>query len=503
MIRKFRELKERDSGVAMVWLATTVVLLLGTAGFAVDLGWLYLNASRVQRTADSAAMAGVIHLPGFPASADLDARDAARANGYDVCDPGFTGCTDTLISTPITDSMLEVEIQTQVDSFFMAVLGFDSFDIARESTAQYVKPVPLGSPDRCFGRDPTSTYCADDPDGFWAAVSAPYTKRENGDPYSTRCFTPTGNAASCSSWNDEYARGGSYGGYYYAIEIPVTGYAYPDLTVRVYDAGFYGRPSDESTGDGKWSPGANDPWGTTTYSFHTVDSTPYDPTDNPAVPGCTYALTEGQWEAALRDKWATLCSLSGPLTPGIYIFHVETSVTGSGSNHYSIAATSTAPDQPRVYGINDISIWNNTANIGGSTNLYLVEVAAEHAGSKLELQFFDPGDAQADSWMRVHKPDGSGGFVVPTCDWESYDYSGTITNSGNEPCEWQTTDVSLADKRVFNNQWITAIIDIPDDYTCNPGSDGCFWYMELELSDPNERTVWRARVIGNPVRLVP
>jgi hypothetical protein len=27
--------------------------------------------------------------------------------------------------------------------------------------------------------------------------------------------------------------------------------------------------------------------------------------------------------------------------------------------------------------------------------------------------------------------------------------------------------------------------------------------MELALSDPNERTTWRARVIGNPVRLIP
>jgi hypothetical protein len=31
----------------------------------------------------------------------------------------------------------------------------------------------------------------------------------------------------------------------------------------------------------------------------------------------------------------------------------------------------------------------------------------------------------------------------------------------------------------------------------------CFWHMELALSQPNERTTWRARVIGNPVRLIP
>lgn len=159
MTRRFRTFREKDNGVAMVWLATTVVLLLGTAGFAVDLGWLYLNASRAQRAADSAAMAGVVNLPGFPVTADLEARDAGRANGYDICNPSTTGCADTMATAPLSDHELWVELRTEVDSFFLGVLGFDSFGITREATAEYVKPVPLGSPNRCFGQDPTGTYC--------------------------------------------------------------------------------------------------------------------------------------------------------------------------------------------------------------------------------------------------------------------------------------------------------------------------------------------------------
>ena len=181
--------------------------------------------------------------------------------------------------------------------------------------------------------------------------------------------------------------------------------------------------------------------------------------------------------------------------PGIWALHVQTEGVGAGSNSYSVAAFSGSGPQPRVYGINDMSIWNN--QLGGSTDLYLVEVDPIHAGSKLELQFFDPGDAQANSWMSVLDPFGN----VPNCAWESRDYNDTVIESGNGACSWQTTDTSLPDKRRFNNQWITATIDIPDTYTCN-GSD-CFWKMNMNLSDPNERTVWRARVIGNPVRLVP
>jgi hypothetical protein len=149
-----------------------------------------------------------------------------------------------------------------------------------------------------------------------------------------------------------------------------------------------------------------------------------------------------------------------------------------------------------------MSIWSNDLNPGGS-KLYLVEVAERHAGSKLELQFFDPGDAGSNSWMTVNKPDGSGGFSTPNCSWESTDYWNNQTDSGSGACTWQTTDTSLADKRRFNNQWITAVINIPSDYKCNSGADGCFWFMDLDLSDPTERTVWRARVIGNPVRLIP
>ncbi len=501
MIRLIRRLRDEENAVAMVWLATTLVLLLGTAGFAVDLGWLYLNASRTQRSVDAAAMAGVVNLPGFPVTADLEARDAARANGYDVCDPLTTGCVDTLTATALSDNQLEVELSTTVDSFFLAVLGFDDFTITRKATAEYVKPVPLGSPTRCFGRDPTGIYCADDPNSFWGAVSAPFTKRENGDPYSTNCFTPNNNVSTCNSWNNEYARSGSYGGYYYAVEV---GPGASNLTVRVYDPSHYERSNlNEETGDFRYNPGRNsgEPGVTTRYRFYDVDSTPSDPTDNPLIPGCDFTLTPGQYPG-LENNWGTLCTVSGSLTEGIYVFHVESEGIGAGSNQFSIAAVTGSGPQPRVYGINDMSIWSNDLSPGGS-ELYLVEIAEIHAGSKLELQFFDPGDAQGNSWMTVRKPNGSGGLTTPNCDWWSEDYWGTETDSGSGACTWQTTDTSLPDKRVFNNQWITAIIDIPSDYTCNTGSDGCFWKMDLNLSDPNERTVWRARVIGNPVRLVP
>lgn len=498
MRRLISRIRRKEDGVAMVWLATTLVLLLGTAGFAVDLGWMYLSASRAQRTVDSAAMAGVVHLPGFPLDADLDARDAARANGYDVCDPGNSGCSDTLVSTPLSENELQVSLDTTIPSFFLAVLGFDSFDIQREATAEYIKPVPLGSPNRCFGQDPTGTYCPANIYDFWAAVSGPYTKKQDGDPYSTHCLDNS-SGASCSSSNSLYARGGSYNGYYYAIEVePGTS----DVLIRVYDAAWDQRNNypNVETADARYSPSSSNPGLTTHFQLHQVDATPQDPTDNPAVAGCSWTLGPDPYPSSspYKNTWRTLCNLSGSVTPGLWILHVWTSGTGSGSNHFSIATDANSGPDPRVYGINDMSIFSNKLVAGSPSKLYLVEVAEEHAGSILELQFFDAGDASGLSYMRVKDPYDN----VPNCDWEVTNHDFTVSypaKSGSGACQWLTT--TSGGQRQFNNEWITAYIDIPDDYTCN-GSD-CFWYMELELSQPNERTTWRARVIGNPVRLVP
>jgi hypothetical protein len=301
---------------------------------------------------------------------------------------------------------------------------------------------------------------------------------------------PSGNS-SCSSSNSDYNRGGAYAGYYYGIEV----FAGSDnLTVDIYDAMFNGRPLDVETGDFAFG-GSGGP--TTNFTVHSVDTTPLDPTDNPAVPGCSWSLAPNDGTFYMNE-WRNLCSIGGSLTPGIYVLHVTTTGTGIASNHYSVRANVTGT-LPRVYGINDMSIWSN--DLVENSQLYLAEIEEIHAGKKLELQFYDPGDADANSFMTLLSPNGA-----VNCSWTVWNHNLTTQTQspGSGPCTWQTTDESLgSDPRVYNAQWIVAVIDLPDDPAdmCN-GSD-CFWKMELDLSEPTERTTWRARVIGNPVRLIP
>ncbi len=466
---------QREEGISLVWLAMMLTLLIGVAGFAIDLGWLYLNTTRAQEAVDSAALAGVVNLPGFIAKAELDAEDAVHANGFDPAGLGVT---------PLADNKLYAELQAQVPTFFVKLLGFDTFTIRRDATAEYVKPVPLGNPANCFGCPSIGS--------SWAAISSQYIHKEHGDPYSTRCRVPS-SSSSCSSTNSDYNRGGAYAGYYYGIEVFGGS---EDLTVDIYDAMFNARNQDDGPGDFSIGGGGGGP--ITNYTFHMVDDTPHDPTNNPMVSGCSWSLNPNDGNF-YRDRWRTLCSLNGSLTPGIYVLHVWTSGTGIASNQYSVMADTAVGLEPRVFAINDMSIWSN--DLTSHSQLYLAEIEPSHAGKKLELQFYDPGDASEDSFMTVLSPTGA----VPTCSWTIWNHNLTAQTQspGSGPCTWQTTDESRgSDPRVFNEQWIVAGIDLPDDPASMCGTD-CFWKMDLDLSEPFERTTWRARVIGNPVRLVP
>ncbi len=54
----------RNRGQVLVLFALMLTFLLGTAAFVVDLAWIWVNELKVQRAADAAALAGVVHLAG-------------------------------------------------------------------------------------------------------------------------------------------------------------------------------------------------------------------------------------------------------------------------------------------------------------------------------------------------------------------------------------------------------------------------------------------------------
>lgn len=479
---------EGDKGAALPFVAALLVLLLGIAAFAIDLGWLYLNGARLQRAADSSALAGVVFLPGDINNVVAKSVDGANANGWDIGSVNGValagGGSDDLDWQSLADNKLEVTLSTNIPTYFLKVLGIDDFDITRIATAEYIKPVPIGSPDPCFGIGRTSLNGGDcnpaTAQRFWAAVSGPETNKWNGDAFATKYWD------NDSTWNQE-STNTQYrtNGYYLAVDVPSPGVT--GLTVQVYDAGFYERGDFEvETGDREQDGGNG---ADTHFQMYTFDDTPLDPTNNVAISGCRFDITTEGNAGTYKNQWRTLCTLSGSVAPGIYVIRVWTDGNDGGTNQYAVRANTTSTRNARVYGINDISIFTNQS---GTSTLNVAEVEPAHAGKTLELKFYDPGEDDANAFMTVKNPAGN----TATCDWVAKNEAGTTIRSGSGNCRIQTSDGAS----FFQGLWVTAQVVIPDAYTC---TTNCWWKMEIANSQPHDRTTWAARIIGNPVHLVP
>jgi hypothetical protein len=471
MARIKARLHEQQSGAALVWVAGSLVALLAMTALAVDLGWYYLNSTRVQRAADAAALAGVVYLPGFPASAQAEAENAAQANGLNPA--GVTG-------TPVNDNQYQVTVAANVPMFFATVVGIDSLPLSRTATAEYIKPVPMGSPFSSFG------YGYDSNQAFWAAIQAPYTALKHGDPYATKCKTTSSQGSCTGGSNPSYRPQG----YWYGVDIPSGATSF---VVEMYDAGFYDRTNFAETGDEESLVDSATGGADMHFQLYAPDATPSDPTDNTAIAGCKKDITSGGQSTTYKNKWVAVCSTINNPTPGIYPLQVWTTGNGGGSSHFALRVNAAGTTQERIYAINDMSIFTNDVSGSGTAYVYLAEISEVHAGKQLELRFFDPGEGSGNAYMTVYDPDDD----IAACDWVATDINGSQTSNGSGNCRIRTTKNGAAQ---FDEQWITAVIDIPNDYTC--GSD-CWWYMELDLNTPHDRTTWEARVIGNPVHLVP
>jgi Flp pilus assembly protein TadG len=501
-----------ERGAALPFVAVMMVLLIGMAAFAVDLGWLYLNGSRVQRGADAAALAGVVHLPANTAQVTAQSVNGANANGWDVGEVNGTaivgGGPDILNWQPLSENRLEVQVTSRVPTFFMKIFGIRHVDMTRTATAEYVKPVPMGSPSACFGiaafaANLTGTqslanqglgHCASWEMNFWAAINGPLTAKEHGDPYAVRCLRATSTGCQAAPWgaNPDYRPSG----YYYGIEIPD---GKTSFDVKIFDAAFYARGCQVETGDCQGLTHSASGGMTTHFTVYHPDGTPLDPTDNTSTVCPTSSFATDHLPTT-RNVWTTVCTLTnaGGIPPGIYVLNVRSTGDSGGNNSYSVGVTTSPNTAPhaRVYAINDMSIFTNSGGAAVAT-VYLAEVAEIHAGKNLQLDFYDPGEnPSGDAWVEVRTPTNG----AAACRWSSRNEAGAITGgpASINPCRLQSTVAGVAQ---FNAQWLNTSIDIPNSYTCGAT---CFWTMRLELGlTSQDRTTWAARVIGNPVRLVP
>ena len=134
-------------GQILIIFAFLLTILLGFSAFVVDLAWIWSNQLQVQRAADAGALAGVVHLPNNEIGAIAAANAETRKNGY-------TNNVNAEIAAAADDNFsrrMIVTVEAPVDTFFLGIFGLDSVDVTRTARAEYILPVPMGSPQNYLG----------------------------------------------------------------------------------------------------------------------------------------------------------------------------------------------------------------------------------------------------------------------------------------------------------------------------------------------------------------
>src|SRR5438093_7111584 len=112
--------RREQSGQTLVIVALMLIPLLGFTGLVSDVAWYEVNLMRIQRAADSAALAGVVYLPNNIAGAQTAAQQEAAKNGFTD-----NGTTVRVIATPeaLNNRILNVTVSAPVRSWFARLFG--------------------------------------------------------------------------------------------------------------------------------------------------------------------------------------------------------------------------------------------------------------------------------------------------------------------------------------------------------------------------------------------
>lgn len=362
--------------------------------------------------------------------------------------------------------------------------------------------------------------------GFWGAIFTSGGVRENGDRYAP-LYIGADNPPDGTNGgpNPDY----DANGYEYAIEVGNNG------QVRLYDPIFCGTGQSPTGG---WF-GTGDHWttdgtggGTTVapvsveFKLFNTNATPYTTIDDTQVGStltydpvsATLGDFSGRYSRASKppqnngradaqdcssmpghNEWVLPTGWSG-LSAGTYRLNANTNL-GQNANHgaenlFSIWVK--GDGRARVYGGGRMAAYTNLddTGVGGPQRFYFSQIEDVHAGKKMVITLFDPGEASSDSYLRFLSPEGN------TYDYATFDWYSNDGRSGTG-----VTQVQTAAPAKFNNRILTIEIPLPQDYGTGGldpngiGEEG-WWLVEYDVKAGNDTTTWEVQIRGNPVHLV-
>ena len=157
-----RAVRRRSEGQALVLIALTAVGMVAIVGLAIDGGLSFLEAQRIQRAADAAALAGAIWVPARQDVADARGKLAAQANGFDAVNYPATSIGDAQGDPNyqrvwyqgfLTSNSNEygATVGHRTHRWFLGIIGFPDYSIVRSSVAAYSQLPRLGAANNYFG----------------------------------------------------------------------------------------------------------------------------------------------------------------------------------------------------------------------------------------------------------------------------------------------------------------------------------------------------------------
>lgn len=112
---------QNENGQSLVLMALVLTVMIGMAALVIDVGFMYLTKSQLQKAADAACMAGAQELPGDPDAAESVARSYAEANGTKTSDI-------VTVTIPANNRSICVKIERDLPMLFAGILAQDKYD---------------------------------------------------------------------------------------------------------------------------------------------------------------------------------------------------------------------------------------------------------------------------------------------------------------------------------------------------------------------------------------
>lgn len=393
-----------------MYLALTLVVLVGICAYALDLSFLYTRRAQAQRAADAAALAGAFQLANFKGQAYAD----TMANYYAARDENGdyeNGKKDTTVTTtfPATDengtvkyNWYRVTIRRKEPLFFAPIFGFKNATVGVSATALYTTLAPisingLGS----YGVEGGDTNLS---------LFGPNGLYQNGDCYSVKKLNDQTTANPYYNAIDDALANNSTAirtaGYNFMLNVPE---GMGQTKVEIFDPDCYNTPPTSNGGSGNVADaqkgyrideyrGANGSASTlttdrttTVYSLYWDNQTPANPYDDVFIATKSAGGTTST-DISYDMKWNNFFSFNrASYVGGNFRINVK-STAGASENGFDLRA---GPANATTWNKNNgTSITADghlpmNFNTAGTVTVNLGTVPVQAANSQLIITKFD------------------------------------------------------------------------------------------------------------------